>query len=204
MESKIYKYLGAEVFNLALKDEGVCSFKCSYPKDFNDPYELFLTIDFQQSPEMLATYRDAIGELPQLPTTCFSKSPNVIPMWAHYAHGHRGIVLEFNETAFSESYPDIGFGDVDYLDEAREGLLDMLKRACYIGKPRYYYLLRKGVFSSAYYTKHTHWSYEQERRLVAGVDNVKMVGDLMLLEFPVDFISSVIVGGKGKSRGQPT
>lgn len=192
--------MGSEIFSLTLKDDGLCSFKCSYPKDFNDPYELFLTIDFQQSPEMLATYRDAIGELPQLPTTCFSKSPSVIPMWAHYAHGHSGVVLEFNETNFSEHNPEIGFGDVDYLDAAREALLDMLARACHIGKPRYYYLLRKGVFSAAYYTKHTHWSYEQERRLVAGIDDVKKHDDLMLLEFPVDYISSIIVGNKASEE----
>ncbi|MEW8041079.1 MAG: DUF2971 domain-containing protein [Candidatus Thiodiazotropha endolucinida] len=200
MESNIYKYMGAEIFNLALKEKGICSFKCSYPKDFNDPYELFLTVDFQQSPEMLATYKDAVGKLPQLPTTCFSKSPSVIPMWAHYAHGHRGIVLEFNETAFSERFPDIGFGDVDYLDTASEDLLEILARACHIGKPRYYYLLRKGVFSTAYYSKHTHWSYEQERRLVAGEDDVKVVGDLMLLEFPVECISSIIVGNKASEE----
>lgn len=186
MESRIYKYMGSEVFSLAFKEAGMCSFKCSYPKDFNDPYELFLTVDFQQSPEMLATYRDAIGELPQLPTTCFSKSPGVIPMWAHYAHSHRGIVLEFNETAFTKYFPEVGFDDVDYLDSARKDLLDMLARACHIGKPRYYYLLRKGVSSAAYYTKHTHWSYEQERRLVAGSNDVKRIGDLMLLEFPVN------------------
>ena len=93
MGSKIYKYLGADVLNIALSKEGVCSFKCSYPKDFNDPYELFLTIDFKQTPELLATYKDTIGELPQLPTSCFSRSPSVIPMWAHYAHNHRGVCL---------------------------------------------------------------------------------------------------------------
>lgn len=192
--------MGAKTFELALQEEASCQFKCSYPKDFNDPYELFLTVDFQQSPEMLATYKDAIGELPQLPTTCFSKSPSVIPMWAHYAHSHEGIVLEFNETAFSEHFPKIGFGDVDYLDSASEDLLDMLARACHIGKPRYYYLLRKGVFSAAYYSKHTHWSYEQERRLVAGNDDIKKIGDLMLLEFPVNFISSIIVGTKANEE----
>ncbi len=194
MSSKIYKYLGSEVLNLALSKDGVCSFKCSYPKDFNDPYELFLTIDFQQDPDLLATYKDTIGDLPQLPTTCFSKSPSVIPMWAHYAHNHRGVVVEIDETKLSELMPDINFGDVDYLDSPREGLADMLARACRIGKPRYHYLLQSGVFSAAYYTKHTCWSYEQERRLVANDSLVKTTNDIMLLDLPTECISAIIAG----------
>ena len=200
VQTYIYKYMGADVFELALNKDGICSFKCSYPKDFNDPYELFLTIDFQQSPELLATYQDTIGELPQKPTTCFSKSPNVIPMWAHYAHGHRGIVLEFNETLFLEHFPEVGFGDVKYRDSADGGLLDTLARACHIGKPRYHYMLQRGVFSAAYFTKHSHWSYEQERRLVTEDEQVKMNGEIMLLEFPAECINSVIVGNRASDK----
>jgi hypothetical protein len=79
----IYKYLGHEVIDKLFQSPDNVTFKCSLPKDFNDPYELFLTIDFKEEPELLAFYADAIGELPQYPTTCFSRSPAVIPMWAH-------------------------------------------------------------------------------------------------------------------------
>lgn len=186
--------MGADVLEVALSKSGFCSFKCSYPKDFNDPYELFLTIDYKQDPDLLATYRDTIGELPQLPTTCFSKSPGVVPMWAHYSHGHRGVVIEFNETLFLEHFPDVGFGDVDYRDEASEELLDLLVRACRIGKPRYHYLLQRGVFNAAYYTKHSCWFYEQERRLITDDANINKINGIMLIEFPVECISSIIVG----------
>lgn len=186
--------MGIDILNMALSKDELCSFKCSYPKDFNDPYELFLTIDFQQEPEILATYRDTIGDLPQLPTTCFSKSPSVIPMWAHYAHNHRGVVVEIDETILSEKLPDVNFGDVDYRDTPSDGLLDMLARACHIGKPRYHFLLQRGVFSSAYFTKYSCWSYEQERRLVANDELVYTVNGIMLLDLPVECISSLIVG----------
>lgn len=186
--------MGADVIDVALSKSGFCSFKCSYPKDFNDPYELFLTIDYKQDPDLLATYRDTIGELPQLPTTCFSKSPSVVPMWAHYSHGHRGVVVEFNETLFLENFPNVGFGNVDYRDDARDGLLDLLVRACRIGKPRYHYLLRRGVFNAAYYTKHSCWSYEQERRLVTDDEHIHKINGIMLIEFPVECVSSIIVG----------
>ena len=200
MGAKIYKYLGADVLSMALSKEGLCSFKCSYPKDFNDPYELFLTIDFQQEPDLLATYKDSIGELPQLPTTCFSKSPSVIPMWAHYAHNHRGVVVEIDETILSEKMPDINFGDVDYRDSPDDRLLDMLARACRIGKYRYHYLLQRGVFSAAYYTKHTCWSYEKERRLVANDKLVNIVNDVMLLNFPMECVSALIAGHSANDK----
>ncbi len=192
--------MGSNVLSMALSKDRFCSFKCSYPKDFNDPYELFLTIDFQQVPEMLATYKDTIGEMPQYPTTCFSKSPSVIPMWAHYAHNHTGVVVEIDEDILNEKLPDIQFGDVSYKDSPDEGLLDMLARACHIGKPRYHFFLQRGVFSAAYYTKHTSWSYEQERRLVANDKLVTTFNDIMLLEFPIECISSLIVGHRADKK----
>ena len=94
---KIYKYIGPEHIDKVFHSSDVVTLKCSLPKEFNDPYELFLTIDFNERPDALAYYADAIGELPQLPTTCFSRSPVVIPMWAHYAQNHQGFAVEFSE-----------------------------------------------------------------------------------------------------------
>jgi hypothetical protein len=85
MSNKIYKYVGSSNLNNVLASAEQVTLKCSYPKDFNDPYELFLTINFNEKPDALAFYSEVIGDLPQLPTTCFSRSPSVIPMWAHYA-----------------------------------------------------------------------------------------------------------------------
>ena len=97
MGKKLYKYMGAEILNMAFEKEGFCSLKCSYPKDYNDPYELFLTISFNQTPEVLAFYKSIVSEIQQYPTTCFSKSPIVTPMWAHYANNGTGFVIEIDE-----------------------------------------------------------------------------------------------------------
>ncbi len=78
----IYKYTSAQTIDLIFSNKNEISFKCSYPKDFNDPYELFLAISYSQAPDLLAFYSNAIGDIPQLPTTCFSMSPSVVPMWA--------------------------------------------------------------------------------------------------------------------------
>lgn len=194
MGSKLYKYLAPEILHMAFSKPEVCILKCSYPKDFNDPYELYLTIDFQQEPDLLATYKDTIGQIPQLPTTCFSNSPGVIPMWAHYANNHQGVVLEIDEKKLSEKLPELSFGNVDYLDGPSDDLLDMLIRASRIGKPRYHYLLQSGVFSAAYFTKHSSWSYELERRVIANETLVNKVNGHLFLSFPVECVTALIVG----------
>jgi hypothetical protein len=119
---RIYKYIGHSYIGKVLGDSQQVTLKCSYPKDFNDPYELFLTINFNESPELLAFYSDVIGELPQIPTTCFSRSPLVIPMWAHYAQNHEGFAIEFDEAELMKHFPESGFGDVDYQDAPTTGL----------------------------------------------------------------------------------
>jgi hypothetical protein len=201
MSKKIYKYMGPEVPKLAFSSEGLCSLKCSYPNEFNDPYELFLTINFQNSPpELLAYYQEIVGKIPKNPVTCFSKAPDVIPMWAHYGHNHRGVVLEFDEEEFSRLLPDAGFGDVDYRDQADEDLEETLVRAFHIGKPRYHFFLHQGVFSAAYYTKHSAWSYEQERRMVLGVELIQERGGLKLIEFPDSCITSLISGSSASEE----
>ena len=97
MSKYIYKYVGSSYLDKIFMTKEHITLKCSYPKDFNDPYELFLTIDFNERPEVLAFYADAVGELPQLHTTCFSRSPAVLPMWAHYAQNLQGLCIEFDE-----------------------------------------------------------------------------------------------------------
>ena len=163
----IYKYLGPEVIDKIFQSPDKVTFKCSLPKDFNDPYELFLTIDFNEEPDLLAFYADAIGELPQYPTTCFSRSPAVIPMWAHYAQNHEGFVIEVSEEKLSEMLPDVSCADVSYSDVPMRDLSSSLRMAYGTSKMRHTYLLRRGVLYAAYFTKTSCWAYEQERRLVA-------------------------------------
>jgi hypothetical protein len=41
----LYKYFSSEVLELVFDRDGFCGVKCSYPQDYNDPYELFLEPD---------------------------------------------------------------------------------------------------------------------------------------------------------------
>lgn len=194
MGKSIFKYVGPSSIMKVFSIDGFATVKCSYPKDFNDPYELFLSLNFDEQPEYLAFYTDTVGNLDQVPTTCFSLSPSVIPMWAHYAGNHEGFVIEFDEEQLSRVFAESGFGDVDYRDQADESLSEMLYRAAVTGKPRHTYMLRSAVFSAAYYTKTTCWEYEQERRMVVDIDETRRVGDIILLDIPASCIRRIIAG----------
>lgn len=200
MTTNIYKYVGPEHIDRVIGLDGKVTLKCSFPKDFNDPYELFLTIDFKERPEVLAFYAEVVGELPQFPTTCFSRSPAVIPMWAHYSQSLTGFAIEFDESALSKEFPDSGFGDVDHADAPDEDLTDMLYRAYEIGKPRYLYFLRGGVFSAAYYTKASCWSYEKERRMIVPEKETRQVDKLILIDVPSHCLKSLLCGPRASQE----
>lgn len=194
MSKNIYKYFGPGALEKVFAASEQVTLKCSYPKDFNDPYELFLTVDLDQRADIIAFYAEAIGEIPQLPTTCFSQSPSVVPMWAHYAENSKGFAIEFDEQKIAALFPESSFGNVDYSDAPKEGLTDMLYRASEIGKPRYVYLLQNWVFRSAYFTKTTCWNYEQERRMVVGDNEIRSAGELLLLDIPQECVKALISG----------
>jgi Protein of unknown function (DUF2971) len=197
---KIYKYIGPENIDKVFHSSDVVTVKCSLPKDFNDPYELFLTIDFNEEPDALAFYADAIGEVPQLPTTCFSRSPLVIPMWAHYAQNLQGFAIEFSEDGLVTACPQAVFGDVSYSDAPKEDLTDILYRAYKIGKPRYTYFLRRGVFNAAYFTKASCWSYEQERRMIVPESDTRQADPIILFDAPNDCITGIICGPRASEQ----
>jgi Protein of unknown function (DUF2971) len=196
LSKKIYKYVGPDILEKAFTQDGICRFKCSYPQDFNDPYELFLTIDFNQKPEILAFYAETVGSVPQNATTCFSKFPNVIPMWAHYGYNHSGLVIEIDEEKIQERFPEVSFGDVDYQDEPHDYIIEHLYRAFITKKPRHTYILWQAVMSGAYYTKSACWSYEQERRLVSPSKYIDDNSGLMLFPIPYDCVTAIISGPK--------
>lgn len=195
MTKLIYKYLGPDLAEVALSNNGA-TLKCSLPKDFNDPYELFLTVDFNAAPGALACYQEAIGSIPQLPTTCFSSSPAISPMWAHYGLNVTGFVVEFNEDLLKKQFPEARFDDVSYRDAADDSLTEMLYRVHVIKKPRYTYFLRSGVFHAAYYTKTSSWAYEVERRMLADEKDVRNASDLLLLDVPANCVTAIIAGAR--------
>ncbi|WP_170335440.1 DUF2971 domain-containing protein [Ruegeria arenilitoris] len=193
---KIYKYFSSSVIDLVFQREGFCGLKCSLPKEYNDPYELFLGLNFDVPTECLATYRDIVQVVPQYPTTCFSKSPIVSPMWAHYAQNHSGFVLEFDVEKLRACFEEVEIRDVDYKSEPNPALAESLMRVTATKKPRHAVWLRQAVLTEAYFSKYRDWSYEQECRLVDRNRYVEVVGGNDILFIPSDCITAMIVGNK--------
>jgi hypothetical protein len=198
MSKKLYKYIGPEVLNLSFGKRDFCGLKCSYPKDYNDPYELFLTIDYKNNPDILAFYKEVVNEIHQYPTTCFSNSPIVTPMWAHYAHNSKGFVLEVDENKLTDYIDHVGLNDVTYQDEPRSGLESTLQMAYGRRKPRDLMFLRQGVDYAAYFTKNSCWEYELERRLIVSDNDVEEIDGSMILFIPTNCVSAIIAGSQTK------
>lgn len=202
---KIYKYMSPEIADKFLLANEMCSLKLSYLKDYNDPFEFFLTIDYNQGPELLAYYNEIIAMVTQQPVTCFSKSPLITPLWAHYASNSQGFVAEIDEAALTEwlrsQGDDPSFGDIDYQDTPHQGMQGMLERAYVVSKPRHIGWLWQAIGSAAYFTKQSCWGYEQERRLIASEKLAVKVNDyLTLLHFPARCVTSIIVGAKAATE----
>lgn len=196
MSRKIYKYIGPSILKRATDRDGFIGLKCSYPKDYNDPYELFLSIDVNLEPQLLAYYNDSIGLIPQFPTTCFSNSPVIVPMWAHYGHSSRGFVIEIDEEKLSEKFEDISIGDVKYADSANKEIASFLTNAFGTKKPRHTFFLQKAVMASAYFTKQSCWSYEQERRVLVPQYIIEENDGNMIFFVPADCVTAIIAGAK--------
>lgn len=72
MADYIYKYFPKGSLDLVFERNGFCGVKCSLPKDYNDPFELFLGVDLNIGPQALAIYR-----------TSFRTSRNTLPRAFH-------------------------------------------------------------------------------------------------------------------------
>lgn len=194
MPRRVYKYSPANILDLMFDRDEFCGIKCSYPKGYNDPYELFLSVDLKGSSDTLATYREVIRELPQYPTTCFSRAPTVSPMWAHYANNHTGFVLEFDADAIQQHFKDVAIRDVTYRDSPDPDIEYSLRRSAVTMKARHAIWLQQLVFNQAYYSKFTSWQYEDECRLVASDAEVENISGNMILFVPTACVSKIIAG----------
>ena len=199
MGRKIYKYFSADVLELVFAQLEFCGIRCSLPKDYNDPYELFLGVDLTVTPELLAAYRELVAELPQQPTSCFSKSPIVTPMWAHYGDNHSGFVVEFDVDALKAAFPQIFIMDVTYRTRPSKNIAGQLQRAAGTKKPRHAYFLQQTVLASAYFSKDIAWSYEQECRLLDQDNYCEPIAGHQILQVPIACCTAIIVGRNATS-----
>lgn len=190
----IFKYFSESVIEHVFERDGFVGVKCSLPQDYNDPFELFLGVDLDQGSDLLATYREVVKEIPELLTTCFSKSPVVAPMWAHYANNHQGFVIGFETTAMEESFKNLMVRDITYRNGPNESLAEFAKMAAFRCKPRDAMALRNAVYYEGYFSKYSEWGYEQEARAINLEEHIENVSSNNILYVPEGCVTDIICG----------
>jgi hypothetical protein len=148
MPKRVYKFTNAKYGISNIRDRRL---KLSTIDDLNDPFDLapLDTTDPEirrAQEDLVVFYRKRIGLL------CFSRNWDNLLLWSHYGDAHKGICCGFD---IAEGTPD-GNYDTDVLYQPnvlqiKDVNLDLATR-----------LLR---------TKHESWSYEQEVRMLVGLND---------------------------------
>lgn len=196
----IFKYFSESVVEHVFVRDDHVGLKCSLPEDYNDPFELFLGVDIEQGSDLLATYSEVVQEIPSLLTTCFSKSPVVTPMWAHYGNNHKGFVIGFDVAELQEVFQDLLIREISYRDRPSETLISFAEMAAHRKKPRDAMALRNAVLYQAYFSKYLEWSYEQEVRAVNIEEYVEDVSDNKILYVPKQCVAAIVSGAKSSPQ----
>jgi hypothetical protein len=198
---KLYKYLPPNALTRVFSRNGYVGLKCDLPKNYNDPFELFLSVNASDSEvDDLAYYLEICGQIPQMPTTCFSKRPDVVPMWAHYGRDHGGFVLEIDETALAAGVSRAYIDDIGYSETTRTVDLGLVHYAATTLKFRHTHRVQTMAFRNAYFTKSECWAYEMERRLVVNPSDIAEIDGSSVLFLPIQCVSGMISGAKARRR----
>ena len=116
-----------------------------------------------------------------------SKTPDNLLMWAHYAKGHTGFVLEFDGSHdfFKDDRPVFGFAKPEPVEYSSE-------------RPRMQ--INDPNMSAIFFTKGIPWKYEREWRYLKAIEDADVLCEqpnalpVALFQLPPKCIVSVIFG----------
>lgn len=123
-----------------------------------------------------------------------TERPDNPTMWAHYAGGHTGFVIEFDSANSFFHYPAkanaSALKSVRY--EKRQAIKSLVAKANNV--------------EDLFFVKTPDWSYEQEWRLVRSLEDADLVVEehIHLFAFPPDCITGVILGMKMEEHRRRT
>jgi DUF2971 family protein len=189
------KYLSPDGMLASLRDDEQVSVKFALPDTYNDPFELFLDRDQTATPEEAAFFDRYLGEIPNLPVTCFSTIADSPVMWAHYGQNRTGGCLVFDEVKFCDCFGLVGIGDVKYVDRFPIEHLGDLDYAMNTGKARHMRSALNSAYHQAYFTKSNAWNYEHERRVVMNLNEVIEQDNMLLASVSASALDCIILGG---------
>lgn len=166
----------------ALESMRLRRLKLATLEDMNDPFEL-LPIEFQ-TPGERTFFEDYLK--PDLNRTigvlCFSRRWNNPVLWSHYADKHRGLCLGFD-------IPDQHAKKVRYVDRRLKADIEHDNPSDDANSPGYKLVI----------TKHSHWKYEAEVRLIIPLKHAQRDGSNYFVSY-CDGLSlqEVVVGVRSK------
>ncbi|PPE16887.1 DUF2971 domain-containing protein [Escherichia coli] len=188
---KFYKYVGAETAKVIIQNS---TLRFTSPVNFNDPFDYFPAVQEEGFRKFTRRINDEIGDgvkryktnhretskhlqslrsgefrdlyTRNMSISCFSKSPFILPMWAHYADNHEGCVIEFefiSDSPLVVEYLSLGISELSQIlisfevnySEERPPLFDENGRTD-----------GPNTGFHACLTKAKEWEYEQEMRVV--------------------------------------
>lgn len=155
--------------------------------ELNDPFEM-IAHNMRDPDIRRATTQFKAKSASQFGFLCFSRSYKSPVQWGHYAEKHKGICIGFDVPAInlkSIIYTDYRLGFDPAMVDTEEKEIEWL--------------------TSFFLTKHSHWGYEQEERMIVHLDSLERESDMYFISFDEAEIhlAEVIVGCNTKvTRGQ--
>jgi hypothetical protein len=191
----IFKYVSPDAVPKVFEDAKELSIRFGLPKNYNDPYELFLKPDPPlEAEEQRAFYDYFLGKVAEAPVACFSRRPDSVVMWAHYAKEAAGICLSFDEDTVVDQLPIAYVGNIEYADGPATISATIVEYAYATGKRRHTLRLIEVAHRAAYFTKRADWQYEAERRIVVTPDAVENRNGVLLGRVSPRALRHIILG----------
>jgi len=161
-----------------LDDQNI-SYDKSSPEDILDKFIKFQTKDFKG---VIKIVWDDWNE--KMGIACFSESPGVIQMWAHYTDNHKGIVVGIDESEFVKNRDDLF--TVRYRDE--------MVLFPVTGVPEILDQHVKKYIPEVVRRKESNWSYEKEIRIYTDLDEKDKDDNYYYKKIPASSIKEIYLG----------
>lgn len=150
-------------------------------EDILDKFTNFQIKDFKNMPERL---REDLNE--KMGIVCFSESPDVIQMWAHYTENHKGIVVGIEESELVEDIEHLHLHTVCYRDK--------MVLFPVTGIPERLNQYATKYFPEVVHRKESNWGYEKEIRIYTELDDKDIDGNYYTQKIPALSIKEVYLG----------
>ena len=218
----LYKYTSLETAKQIL-DSARIGF--SQPKFFNDPFDRPIAVPVATEDPIRGVLADFGAQIKSeiwgehTAILSLTRSPTNALMWAHYAHGHHGAVLEINVevagfTDVKRNMIPAQFGGVIYSRSRSTGqYLSVFTEGISVGETHHFVISHYEKLQRLFLTKPLEWSYEEEVRVVKCLKGVSSDGSstnesgnwtildvdkrpLHCCEFPRNAIGKLFIGAK--------